>query len=337
MPALTAAVALWAGLGGASRAFALGPVDLTLRPHLGGQVGHDVYSLTFEEFIEEYGETYVFGSDLDWPEGAFLLGADLGVAGPGGDERDWEVVATVLATVTDPASTMGDVDWYNLVGLGSGMRQEFSSTQSEVRGGGFTAEVSGRVNMSSDLAPGGRTYWDFRFGYRQEAFSLDAYGLTGWQEWYPGERYTVDLDSSFHGGHYGVTHALPFLGFGMRSLYHRRVRMDGAVDGLLAFTHGVDDHVWRHKVGDGRAWGFGIRAVLETRYEVTDPEASVRVSLGGRLEGLAFDAAWGSLSQQFYGDDPDTPGDETGLVLPSSDFSMSGSHLAITFFADATL
>ena len=85
---------------------------------------------------------------------------------------------------------------------------------------------------------------------------------------------------------------------------------------LPVYASDVDDHLLRNKLSTAAGLGHGAQGAIEVRFALS-PGASAPARgayLAARVEGLAWLVST-TQTQEWYGDDPAAPGDETGMVL----------------------
>lgn len=309
-PALRLSVLL---LGAASAACA----GSSLEPFFGRGYGSTLFrlELTFPltDLTDEPIDENVKGlgqSELEYPLDAFLAGFRYRHEFTPAMERYWGLNLGVWTNFTRPGGEMEDSDWFgqrtSSGTSSSSVLYKFSYTRSraEVRwyGGEAGADFGSYPLLSRPVRYG--------LALRAEHLSYRMFGAQGWQRM-PGQAATA-IDS--HRGElvlvYRLLRIMPRLTADMLLADGRAFSWKAAASGAPALAMDYDDHVLRRKDSETLAFGFEAGISSEIRWRL-----SGRTSLAASAD-LAYFRAKGKMDQHFYGDDPYTEDDETGLSIP---------------------
>jgi len=285
--------------------------NFTLRPETGYQWGKETF-----EFHDTVTDPSITGpvtleSTLTYPLDAVLLGVSASYR----FER-LTVVGMLRTNVTDPSGKMRDRDWITEPGEGLA-RTEFSFTESKTALRVIVAEYAVRVR-AVDLASNKRASISGVAGFRFDSSSFEAWGAKGWQLKNDFTPVYGAIPESVLGLTYTTRYYMPFLGVRFDANIADIFSLGFEARGLSAWSTHDDDHVLRHKTGEANMHAFGYAFSLEPSIDIG------KTGWGEAFLGLAgevsvLEQSNGTLHQHFYGDDPGTKQNETGL-----DFSTVG-------------
>ena len=299
-------------LGAASSACA----GSSLEPFFGRGYGSTLFrmELTFPltDFTGEPIDENVKGlgqSELEYPLDAFLAGVRYRYEFSPAAERYWGLNLGVWTNFTQPGGRMEDSDWFgqraSSGSSSSSYLYKFSYTRSraEVRwyGGEAGADFGNYQVLSKTVRYG--------LSLRTEHLAYRMFGIQGWQRLPGGPANTVDSHRDELVLVYRLLRVMPRLTAEMLLAGGRAFSWKAAASGAPALAMDYDDHVLRRKDSETLAFGFeaGISSALRWRL-------SGRTSLAASAD-LAWFRTKGEMDQHFYGDDPFTSDDETGLSI----------------------
>ena len=252
----------------------------SLRPEIGYQGGTEVYELTAAI------STLSVRSTLTYPVGALLVGgratASYGMV---------ELTGMLHVSATDPAGKMLDQDFINSI--------ELSHTESRTEAKMLVAELSAHVRLRERPPAHGDPAFSLVGGFRHATNAFDVYGASGWQAADGGTQVAVSLPDDLHGVHYESRYEIPFVGARVDALAGELVSLSLEARILSAWSHHVDDHVFRHKTGTADMQSFGGLLAGEAAWAVAAP-----LYLGAHAEAQILHGSGGTLKQRFYADDP---------------------------------
>jgi hypothetical protein len=252
-------------------------------------------------------------SKLTYPKAAPVAGGTAFV-----DFGPVALVAAGHANVANPWGTVLDQDF---VGNGS-QTIEFSHTDSRNTMRSFAFEGALRVRVEKGVAtPYG--IWALA-GFRYESSTYDIFGVDGWQLDQRANQVHVSLPDDLHVGHYETRYALPFLGARFEGEVSPGISLASEARFLVSWSTHEDDHAFRQKRGRAAPHGLGASISVEPAIVLSSIFRAV-----AHLSLQYLGSIDGKLSQAYYGDDPSTPTDETGVKIPDSSFSFSNLRLQL--------
>jgi len=237
----------------------------------------------------------------------------------------WGLELSASALMTQPSEAMVDSDWVAVPTVNID-QFVFGATKSEVHRNSIEAGLRAKYRVAVGRYSGA----EFECGYRFLHNGYEVIGLSGW--------YTDGMDlypvepADYAGvtvGKYSVNFHLPEAG--ARLVFENEEGMQISLNGDLgyAFASDLDDHVLRHKKAETSARGFGFCLTGETRVTLAR-FARGRSLYAGASYAITRLKATGKQTQTFYGDDPGTTDNETGLVLPDIDNTIRFRQTSIT-------
>jgi len=307
---LTAILAPQAGRGAA--------LALCLEAGMAAGFGGSAYDLAAEDVGSEV------LSRLEFPLDSPMVALSMGLAAGDPSRPSWLFNLSLARNLSSPSGLMLDYDWVKPEGY---PRIPFSYTESEVEGESFQLEVRAarRLWASAGFA------CLLSAGYRYQLIVQDILGYKGWQYVWNDtlEAYDLHLVSSILKAlHYELTLHAPMLGAAFSWHPHPRFTASLSTHYLLVFASDLDDHLLRSKLSTSSGVGHGFAASFSARYTLGAP--------GGRtLPYLALEGSFLTLRvdttqrQEWYGDDPGFPGDETGMVFTGIDHEITSTQFQI--------
>ena len=281
------------------------------------QAGYTTYQISFP--WDPYGD--VGESRLDFPLDGYQAGIKASVLSRPAKDRhlQYGIDLDFAWRLSDPHQDMTDSDWAR---TSSGDYQYvYSATKSTSQASGWemTAAVTALYPAAEMLKVGGL------LGYHYLHQSYDIYGVAGWQDptfmttGTPGDRVYFDELRTTRVGQYTVSYKLPMLGLELLSESAEGFTLRAR--GAYLFSAAADDedrHLLRNKMGTCSASGSGWQLGADAWLRLATLSNKSILSLGGSYEYLKVDTK-GSQTQTWYGDDPATPGDDTGYSITGID------------------
>lgn len=300
--------------------------DVWVRPAFGTQFGTTDFDLRLTA-IDANGDDTKVRSLLEWPVDVLLVGLDAGLVLPSRRDGDSLLIEGRFETnIGDARGTMEDSDWISSESRGVPPFR-FAHTNSDTETRAFLVELGGGYRFgkyvdSKDLAI------DALLGARAEVYSMTALGARGQYLDEDREFSDVYIPNDVRAADYDVLHVLPFVGGRLvyTPLAQLSISLLGRVHYLYSYSH--DDHLLRNKDAFGRAYGYGLSGSIAPAFVLNE-----FVSFGASAEAYYLNALRGTLEQEFYADDPGTPGDETTGEVPDSDFRVKSVRLQLMAFA----
>lgn len=297
----------------------------------GYQSGHLIEALSLTETDPAIGPVSV-RSELVWPLDVMLVEGSLELRAWTNAGREVGLVLKGAASLSTPGGSMRDSDWIAVPRLEI-PESKFSYTESGVELSYYRFDAALRVGLARDDEGDPPLSASVLLGYRHAQHTYDAFGLDGAQSPLPsGSPIFVHLHPSMQVLHFEARRMAPYLGLAVRCRVHPRLRFDAEADLLAMVARDVDDHVLRHKLAEGAAYGPGVSVGLRPRWEV-GKRGSLSLAIGANVE-LEYYVAPGTLRQHFYADDPGTLGDDTAMAIPDSDYLARGKRLSIAASID---
>ncbi len=247
-------------------------------------------------------------SELEYPLDVFLTGLRLRREFQAGENMTLGGTLAAWTNLSQPESKMMDSDWFGIQSSSgtttSTVLFKFSYTESraELRWFGGEAGIDmGRYSLFGKAV---------RYGLavRYDRFTLKMFGVQGWQRQPGDSSILVDDYQDQLVLTYALTRIVPRLFSEVQLEGNGRVSWKATFSGSpasMAFDH--DDHVLRKKMADTFAFGFGLGASTEVCFHLAR-----HVDLSTTAD-LFYLRTKGNMDQYYYGDDPFTSVDETGL------------------------
>ncbi len=302
--------------------------ELTVRPEIGTQVGHETFELQAEIPNASATATVKGRSKLTYPINTTLVGA---TATLDAGSISWSLSGHT--NVHDPWGSMVDQDFLGVRSGGAESEVEFSHTDSRSTMRWYAADLALRIRLVELQVEPALQRLLLVVGFRYESSNYDVFGVRGWQLDGDGNRVTVSLPDATRVGHYETRQKTPFLGFRFDGVVGERLSIGSEARFLMSISSHDDDHLLRHKTAHAAPFGIGASFGLEPAYEVYTSD-TMRAFLGLDLQFFVLTSTSGTLSQKYYADDPYIAGDQTMEKIPDASFGytvLRGRFLA--FFA----
>jgi len=268
-------------------------------------------------------------SRLDWPLDALVASGSVAWRQPA-PRVPWEVAFSVGTNLTDPGGEMLDRDWTGVPELQIPMFK-WAATRSDCSLHMLVVESTLWLHLAGGFDP-----WTIPaaegaalgFGYRHEHYAFRALGVDGWIDEGSG-RVPIDIPTDTTSLTYDTDRAMPFAALRLPLAGpFSPIRLDAELRAALLHVLDRDDHVLRNKRFRATAWGAAGGAALTGRAYVAGQPAALRLGIGVRLEASYERTFTGTLSQQYYGDDPGIPGNQTGTPIPDSGYFVETKRWA---------
>jgi len=279
------------------------------------------------DFDSLFSNASVLGqSELEYPIDVFNIGLKLKVDFAMG-EKTRQFFLGGRVNVTQPILKMEDSDWVGMKfeddGANISVLSKYSYTQSDTKMIWIGAEIG--------LGLGYFNLWNRKTDYgillMVDYFSFEMFGLTGWQRPYFDQ---PSINVASHNNQLVLTYRLiyfnPEMFFNMvlktKPKYYWNLML-AVSPATLAFDH--DDHVLRNKNMDTFAYGFSLSTGTSINIRMTNRYEWV---MGGDLKYIRIK---GKMDQFFYGDDPGTSDNETGIEIRGIDNLISSFTQQVYF------
>lgn len=285
----------------------------TIEPELSYSFGETQY-----EMVLRSGDVGVTGirSLLEFPVNVFSMGTTVRLVGNAGTRHPWGLALTLTTNINDPAGKMRDGDWLLLA---SGQEFKFQYTESEQKMSSYTIALEASRGFKS----GRRTSFDLLLGYRFQRIVQDLYGYSGWY-WDGGE---VPIRGDEHALYYRVLYHSPSLGFRLKVGNPDRTNYHFQAAFSPTYMKDHDDHLLRFKVATAAGWGEGILCQSGIRFNLKK-EARNRPYLE-LVARFAYIHGSPSQTQRWYGDDPASPEDDTGIEISGIPHTIKLTQLSL--------
>ncbi|MBN1898886.1 MAG: omptin family outer membrane protease [Spirochaetes bacterium] len=291
--------------------------------------GNTTYHIRFSENDPVYGTVYG-DSELEYPLDIFMIGLNTALEFDLSGKRDLSFYLSAVHNITDPHDPMIDSDWITVPSYGV-YNDLWSYTESDTRLYAWEMDISGGYSFINRLYYNSLYNFQFILGYRYHRYDYDIIGINyGWQETTSGEQTFRDSYKDQTVLKYLVSYHIPYLGL--------RMDMDspsGLEVGMqfsyspYTFARDHDDHVLRYK--EARTESSGTTIMAETKFVcpvIKSGSSITLLQLGFHYINIKTE---GKQKQYFYGDDPGSAGDETGLELPDIDNKVYSYQYVLSF------
>ena len=250
-------------------------------------------------------------SRLEFPLNILVLGLSSEYALRSGEIEEWRFLLSAGTAVSGPWGVLKDHDWYLVEGVPP---IKFSYTESEAEMIFFEAEggVEKRLFSARDASLFGS------LGYAFQYISQNALGYSGWQYVQDPNPSANDdyvyaigvMNSDLLALEYTIAYHLVAAGGVLRWWPYRSFELELSLLPQLMYVSDRDDHVLRNKLSTAAGFGGGLAGGVSLSYRWQgNPEYQSYVSFTG---GLLYLRAVTEQTQEWYGDDPGTAGDDTG-------------------------
>lgn len=297
-------------------------VKFTVSPSVGHAFGETEYVLEISSYLsDENGDVitdqlgnpivYRLKSQLEYPLDVFMAGATVGL-GPTADPSLWSVKAGVFTSVNDPGGIMKDHDWIGI--LPDLTKWSYTESSAEMKSIILDLEVTRRI-----LSPG-KARVAAMAGFRYHRLEQDLFGADGWQRLYDAEIDTFDDPVYFDTLqttqvlYYEVKYFLPQAGLKTDLELSPNLSLSARTALALVWFKDVDDHPFRAKLSEADGTGTGFIGSLSARYQLSSAGTGTAPYIGFSAEYTTLTSS-GDQTQTWYGDDPASPDDDTGLRI----------------------
>jgi hypothetical protein len=302
------------------------PFLLILRPELGVQTGNELCELSASTTAGADVNVGVT-SQLRYPVSTAIAGGTL-IVGAG----RFSFAATALTNLVDPWGTLVDQDFVTASNSVDSETVEFSHTDSRTTLRALALEGALRLRFDFPRTWGQGSLHAVA-GFRYESNVYDAYGASGWQLASIDEQVPVATEGEPWVLHYEARYHLPFVGAGLGLGEGKPLAFSAEARLLAGWSTHEDHHVLRHKTGHANAGDVGFSISAEPAYTIAGND-SFRMLLGLSAELQIVGSVDGTLTQEYYADDPSIDGDQLGEPIPDAHFSlMSVRARLLAFFA----
>lgn len=246
-------------------------------------------------------------SELEYPLDVFVAGLRFKHGFRMEGERSVGLILNAWTSISAPEGKMQDSDWFGIKSSSVGTTEtslfKFSYTQSRAELHWFGGEAGLDFGYFHLLDK------PIRYGLLVHAdwFSYRMFGAEGWQRLPDQPAQAVDFAPDSLVLTYKLVRIMPRLFADMTLIDHGAFAWNAALSAAPAFATDHDDHVLRKKQSDSFAAGFELGILTELHFRLSD-----HFGLSAAAD-LRYLRTKGELDQKFYGDDPGTPNDETGL------------------------
>lgn len=294
-------------------------IHFTLQPSVGTNIGYTKYVMDIFGNLDSTTQGQL-KSALKFPLNTVMAGARFGISPSTMSHAQWSVEGGVFTNVNSPSNLMTDGDWETIPGVFS---SQFSYTESDAKLTSVLISLEGYRSIWQKKS----LSLDVMGGLRYQNINEDINGFSGWQLDTFGVSHNISGDGLVLT--YKVTYKMPMIGL--------RGQMAASPNLLFSLTTAyspfyvsdIDNHLLRNKIATAHGWGNGVLGIL-----------NARLGLGSRTArqmpfvDLAGEFTWMSASipqtQFWYGDDPATPGDDTGLQLTNIPHRIISTQLHLS-------
>ncbi|HKK64792.1 MAG TPA: hypothetical protein VJ967_02980 [Clostridia bacterium] len=250
-------------------------------------------------------------SRLEFPLNMLVLGLSSTYALRSGESEEWRFHLSAGTAVSGPWGVLKDHDWY-LVEDAPPIKFSYTESDAEMFFFEVEAAVEKRLLSARDADLFGS------LGYAFQYISQDALGYSGWQyvlvsSGDADNPPTFELLTDSYNGialEYTIAYHRLAAGGVLRWRPYRSFELELSLLPQLMYVSDRDDHVLRNKLSTAAGFGGGLAGCVSLSYRWQgNPEYQSYVSLNG---GLLYLRAVTEQSQEWYGDDPGTSGNDTG-------------------------
>ncbi|UCG62223.1 MAG: omptin family outer membrane protease [Candidatus Zixiibacteriota bacterium] len=300
-------------------------VEFSVSPSVGHSFGKTEYILEVQSafvdeddeiITDEFGNTVIFHvkSQLEYPLDVVMGGVNLRINSA--DDPDlWSVEAGIFTSLSDPGGTMKDSDWDGASGIYD--FTQWSYTESSAKMNSFMLDIRGTRRLFRPE----KFSVSLVAGLRYHRIEQELYGVNGWQRPFNDAILAYDEPQFFAVLqdtlvlYYKVKYLMPQIG--LRSRIDLRSDLTVGLETILSpvWFSDVDDHILRNKLSKADGWGLGIIGAFNARkrFGSSGSQAAPYIDLFAEVTTIS---ASGDQTQNWYGDDPFTPDDDTDIVFP---------------------
>ena len=250
-------------------------------------------------------------SQLEFPLNSLVLGVSGEYAILSRGQEEWRFRISAGTALSGPWGVLKDHDWYLVEGVPP---IKFSYTESDAEMFLFEAQAGVEKRLFSARDAGFFGSLEYAFQY----ITQDALGYSGWQ-YVQDPNPPVDdeyvyaigvMNSDLLALEYTIAYHRLAAGGVLRWHPYPSFEVELALLPQLMYVTDRDDHVLRNKLSTAAGFGGGGEGRLSMTYRWPGtPDYQSYVSVSG---GLLYLRALTEQTQEWYGDDPGTSGDDTG-------------------------
>lgn len=227
--------------------------------------------------------------------------------------RSWGLIAIFSTKFTDPSEAMIDSDYVLVPSLvPSTYILGATKSEAEISDYALTTSLFIKAKLGKNISLEGSA------GYEFNRYKYEIIGLTGWYD-FDLDGVTDPVDFSPYQGmnvlDYKVTYNLVSLGLELEFAGNNDMNL--VVGGKwypMARAKDLDDHLLRHKTAESDCDGNGFALKAGTRIRLQTFKQGSGLYLTASY-GITRITTEGTQVQKYYGDDPGSADDETGLVM----------------------
>ena len=329
----------------ASSAAMAEPIKISFAPWFGHNYGETEYILDLSGWLpDENGDMILdqFGnpliarikSQLEFPLDIAMAGLTARLD-PGSDSDFWWFEAGIYTNLNDPGGIMTDGDWQGISGILPFTK--YSYTESEAQGSAFRFDIEGGIRV---YKPGKMNVYAV-VGFRYQKIKQDIIGFDGW--FIPFDDATLTFDDQVFTqsgigivGKYEVTYKQPQIGLLSSMNLTPNLRASLKTVYTPVWFDDFDDHLLRFKTSIADGTGDGFIGSLRAHYEFAEVGGPARPFLDFNLDYVSISSS-GSQTQTWYGDDPASDYDDTGVSVDGIPHEVNstqynvGVRLGLTF------
>lgn len=292
------------------------PVTGTANLSLGKMFGHTFYRIRLSGSSLTDDPGAYAESLLRFPLEVTIAGLEMSVRSSPQASTAWEVAVGLRRSVYDPVGKMEDSDWLN--DPAGGFNGKIAFTRSDSEADVFIVDASGGFELLRRQSA--KIKWIL--GYMYQDFSYEVVGVSGWMLDADYERVYFDLFKGVNVLDYRVSYRIPYLGVAASLWPSRRLALDARfIVSPIVSAYDRDDHILRRKWAEGGCRGTSFAGGVNATWTIISSEGGPRWSLGLGGECVRTDTD-GEQTQFFYGDDPGSLGDDTGLKKEGIDLEI---------------
>ncbi|UCE24793.1 MAG: omptin family outer membrane protease [Candidatus Zixiibacteriota bacterium] len=300
-------------------------VQVSVSPSIGYSLGKTEYILNVATYradnngdviTDQFGEPIVFlvKSQLEYPLDVVTGGARIRLV-PVHDPGLWSIEAGVLTSLNDPKGAMKDSDWDAASGFYELTKWSYTESSPEMKSLMLDIEATRRILTR------GKVQIAVLAGFRYYKIEQDLFGVDGWQRIFDpvtltySEQFFFDELADTQVLFYEVKYSMPQIGLNLSTDLSPKVAARLKTVFTPVWYEDVDDHVLRNKLSTSDGTGTGFVGSLNIHYDISSGQAQSAPFIDFFAEVMTLTAS-GDQTQEWYGDDPASPGsDDTGLRI----------------------
>lgn len=258
--------------------------------------------------IEIPGDSITFKSKLEFPIQSFNIGVEFGFYMANSEDYDLEIYAAIYRHMSNTDPSMIDHDW---VSINNGVDLKFSYTESDV----MAKNIITLVGIRKHLLKYASGNIKITGGYRFQEISQNVIGAQGWQlDFY--DINSVRTNISLEGDclNYNMKYKSLFGGIIISQQLYKRANLDILLTYSHTFSEDYDDHLKRNKIATAKGNGSGFYGDVSVNIPLVANESIQKIDLGIKCN-LFVSKISAKQSQKWYGDDPITQENDTGVEV----------------------